>query len=96
MSLFEETKRKVSLGAGLQDGAAARAGSSVLESCDPERRVMVAFGLGVTTYLFLRNSIFGSQVRDQVFRITVSFLPLRRLLLGLFGQLNLLFLGHKL
>lgn len=32
MSLFEETKRKVSLGAALQDGAAAHAGSSALEN----------------------------------------------------------------
>lgn len=59
MSLFEETKRKVSLRAGLRDAAAARANCPVLESCDPERRVMVAFGLGITTYLLLRNSMLG-------------------------------------
>lgn len=59
MSLFEETKRKVSLGAGLQDAAAACANCPVLECCDPECRVMVTFGLGVTTYLLLRNSMLG-------------------------------------
>lgn len=59
MSLFEETKRKVSLGAGLRDAAATHTTCPVLGSCDPERRVMVAFELGVTTYLLLRNSMLG-------------------------------------
>jgi len=52
MSLFEETKRKVSLGAELRG-----ASCPVLESCGPGRRATVAFGRGVTTYLLLRNSM---------------------------------------
>lgn len=59
MSLFEETKRKVSLETGLWDAAAARAGSPVLESCAPKTWVMVAFGLGAIAYLLLRNSTLG-------------------------------------
>lgn len=35
-------------------------------------------------------------MREATSRAMVSFLPLLRLLLGLFGQLNLLFLGHRL
>ena len=65
MSLFEETKRKVSLGAGLRDAAAARANCPVLESCDPERRVMVPFGLGITTYLLLRDVSLNSFCEPQ-------------------------------
>lgn len=75
MSLFEETKRKVSLGAGLWDAAPAYATCPVLER-------MVAFGLGGTPYLLLRNFM-----REAAFRMMV---------LGWFEQLNLLFLGHKL
>lgn len=36
----------------------------VLESCDPKRRVMVAFGLGVT-YVLLRNSMLGVRQERQ-------------------------------
>lgn len=78
MSLFEETKRKVSLGAGLWDAAPACATCPVLESMER----MVAFGLGGTPYLLLRNFI-----REAAFRMMV---------LGWFEQLNLLFLGHRL
>jgi len=35
-------------------------------------------------------------MREAAFRMTMALLPLLGLLLGLFGQLNLLFLGHKL
>ena len=73
MSLFEETKRKVSLGAGLW-----MLHLPVLESMER----MVAFGLGGTPYLLLRNFM-----RKAAFRMMA---------LGWFEQLNLLFLGHKL
>ena len=57
MSLFEETKRKVSLGAGLWDAAAALADLQ-LETCNLWRRLMeVAFGLGVSTCILVINSV---------------------------------------
>lgn len=87
MSLFEETKRKVSLGAELWDGAAVCAGSSVLESCGRIQRGGL-WGFWMWSHYSPTSNKFHveSQMRDTVFRITVSFLPLLRLLLGLFGQ----------
>lgn len=74
MSLFEETKRKVSLGAGLWDAAPACAGEH------GENGSFWTFG--DIPYLLLRNFM-----RETAFR---------KKILGWFGQLNLLFLGHKL
>lgn len=75
MSLFEETKRKVSLGAGLWDAAPARAACPVLESMER----VVAFGLGDTPYLLLR-----SFMREAAFRMRVLgwFRQLNLLFLG--------------
>lgn len=73
MSLFEETKRKVSLGVG--------SGVMLLPVLQSMER-LVAFGLGDTPDLLLRNFM-----TEAAFRMVD---------LGWFGQLNLLFLGHKL